>query len=830
MRLPFKSPRLALWTTLLIALTVCSVAHGLTSTYYVAPTGSNSNPGTEADPFQTVSWAIQQASSGDEIILREGTYNESLFIGSASPSDLTFSAFEDESPVLAVAPGSTLLTLSGASSIHFEGIGFQGGAIVIQNADDITFTGCSMDGLESYSMVTIFSSSGVQIRDSEFANGRFTSGIFIDGPSDSIAIEDNTFIDNFSPGASVQSLIFIRGQTPSNFIRVKGNTFLWTEGKSARPVVPPGGSAAVIWIQNSDGGNVEEPRIQIIDNLIEDFRLRGTNDDQWYNPAYLKTPAQGGEQGNALSVLHSSHVLIADNRINRISAYGVNGFMVDHLRIERNEFRGLGKNGVFLVGDQGSGTGAAPNLIADNRIHNCGWLKGGTSGVSTIFAGPGNLILRNFISGQRNGIAGTAGADWYGDGNGILADLDSPGTIIVGNVVVHNEGAGISMNRSSNSVVIHNTVIGNGSMPHRSDNAGILIAGNHGPSDNITVINNLVYNNRLAQFWVWMTALNHTERYNVFVSGPLTVPARQNMVIDWFGSQFSVPDWKANPPVPGNGVGSIGQRPIFLGDLIGGDPKEDLFYYLPVNGSAGTAGAQAYAALSSFSPPSIFDPANPFTEAITPLQQTLLSRPSSGANLGALEPPAGVTQGWLGTVGLAHSTPNSAFVWSVRLNQFLGFQNGVTTTPKLGSVTPMGQDDWLISSRFGFLYAGNEANPTNGWMWSERFGWMKFVDGYLWSNHLQTWFDVRPDGTFHSFDFGFFNPIGGSLTRYNTRIGPVTANADVPAGWLASDRFGFVWFARDGSGVWFWSTNRNEWIGISPQGGLWSTAEQRFLD
>jgi len=53
--------------------------------------------------------------------------------------------------------------------------------------------------------------------------------------------------------------------------------------------------------------------------------------------------------------------------------------------------------------------------------------------------------------------------------------------------------------------------------------------------------------------------------------------------------------------------------------------------------------------------------------------------------------------------------------------------------------------------------------------------------------------------------------------------------AEVDVERLRSDRFGYVWFARDGTGVWFWSETRKEWIGITPQGGLWSTAEKRFL-
>ncbi len=162
---------------------------------------------------------------------------------------------------------------------------------------------------------------------------------------------------------------------------------------------------------------------------------------------------------------------------------------------------------------------------------------------------------------------------------------------------------------------------------------------------------------------------------------------------------------------------------------------------------------------------------------------------------------------------------------------------GSIHSPLYGNLTPnpWGIDDWVVSQFFGLVHFGHDAAQYDGWVNSERFDWMKFEGGgggqrYLWVNYLQTWLAVNPDGSFHSFDFGWMIPQAGSWTRYNTRIGMVTADPDNPQGWLASEDFGFVWFARDGTATWFWSTNRSEWIGITEGGGLWSTAEGRFLD
>jgi hypothetical protein len=62
------------------------------ATYYVAKTGSNSNPGTESSPWQTISSAENNAKAGDTVIVSGGTYSESITAnGSGSAgSNITF--------------------------------------------------------------------------------------------------------------------------------------------------------------------------------------------------------------------------------------------------------------------------------------------------------------------------------------------------------------------------------------------------------------------------------------------------------------------------------------------------------------------------------------------------------------------------------------------------------------------------------------------------------------------------------------------------------------------------------------------------------------------
>jgi hypothetical protein len=51
---------------------------------WVSPNGSDSNPGTESRPFRTIQRAIDEASTGTAVMVREGVYKESLHIGARS--------------------------------------------------------------------------------------------------------------------------------------------------------------------------------------------------------------------------------------------------------------------------------------------------------------------------------------------------------------------------------------------------------------------------------------------------------------------------------------------------------------------------------------------------------------------------------------------------------------------------------------------------------------------------------------------------------------------------------------------------------------------------
>ena len=73
-RLSTKVKRLSLLFALVFGLGLFAASQALATEYYVATTGSDSNPGTLAAPFATLQKGADTAVAGDTVWIRGGTY------------------------------------------------------------------------------------------------------------------------------------------------------------------------------------------------------------------------------------------------------------------------------------------------------------------------------------------------------------------------------------------------------------------------------------------------------------------------------------------------------------------------------------------------------------------------------------------------------------------------------------------------------------------------------------------------------------------------------------------------------------------------------------
>lgn len=184
-----------------------------------------------------------------------------------------------------------------------------------------------------------------------------------------------------------------------------------------------------------------------------------------------------------------------------------------------------------------------------------------------------------------------------------------------------------------------------------------------------------------------------------------------------------------------------------------------------------------------------------------------------------------------GTLAFAGGGLDRGWAWSSSLSSWLRGANGSVDSAEYGRLTGVGSSGWVRSSVFGSVHFGVDPDRYDGWVWTESLGWMYLVrdpDGnvVLYADSLRGWFSVRPSGELYSFDYRtlvalegarFRSPVFGDLT-----VGPF-------GGWIFTDRFGWLAASRDGTATWFWSVARGEWLGVTPEGGIWSTAEERFL-
>ncbi|WNJ18674.1 T9SS type A sorting domain-containing protein [Pontibacter sp. G13] len=101
---------------LLLLLSLLFSLPGYSTTYYVAKTGADTNSGTEASPFLTISKAASMMVAGDSCVIKEGVYREVLSpqANGTSSQPIVFTSFAGDSVLIsATEPAGTWIQASG---------------------------------------------------------------------------------------------------------------------------------------------------------------------------------------------------------------------------------------------------------------------------------------------------------------------------------------------------------------------------------------------------------------------------------------------------------------------------------------------------------------------------------------------------------------------------------------------------------------------------------------------------------------------------------------------------------------------------------------------
>ena len=183
------------------------------TTYYVSPSGNDSNVGSEAKPFKTIAKASTVVKTGDTVYLRQGVYKEYVddygpnfkYASGTATAPITIMSYPDER---AVIDGSNLTTENGGRSL----LRIEGNYYVVRDLDIRKSVGRGLVVKGNHNIVR-----GVR----SFSNRN--DGILVSG--DNNTIERNESYDNYNRangGADVGGSadgIELKDQSDGNLVR-----------------------------------------------------------------------------------------------------------------------------------------------------------------------------------------------------------------------------------------------------------------------------------------------------------------------------------------------------------------------------------------------------------------------------------------------------------------------------------------------------------------------------------------------------------------------------------------------------------------------------------
>jgi parallel beta-helix repeat protein len=228
---------------------------------FVAPSGSDSAPGTLRRPWRTIQRAVDALGPGETTFVRGGTYRENLSLTRAGTRTrtITIRNYPRERVVLRPDgddPSYPLLVKTGARYVRVQGFIIEGASI--PNTVNVYVTGRAHD---------------IELSRCEIRRAEHGSGIFVDSTPYRIQVLANIVHDNNEPGTQHQGIYYeaSNGLIANNVVYGQSLGF----GIQVRTDVPTGPESVVVTNNtvtgNKMGGIVVEhtaARIRVVNNIV----------------------------------------------------------------------------------------------------------------------------------------------------------------------------------------------------------------------------------------------------------------------------------------------------------------------------------------------------------------------------------------------------------------------------------------------------------------------------------------------------------------------------------------------------------------------------------
>lgn len=116
-----NTKKLTIYIFSFVMLFISSTRFAKAATYYVSPTGNDSNAGSQALPWKTIKKAANTVAAGDTVYVRQGTYNEQVYLGKSGTQAAPIKFVSYPSEVATIDGNNTLPGNQYSSLVNISG-------------------------------------------------------------------------------------------------------------------------------------------------------------------------------------------------------------------------------------------------------------------------------------------------------------------------------------------------------------------------------------------------------------------------------------------------------------------------------------------------------------------------------------------------------------------------------------------------------------------------------------------------------------------------------------------------------------------------------------